>query len=193
MLVGLSGVRGELGFVLFVFRLLTDRIIICVEFIGFTRCTELDVVRRIVLLRGHVALGHVGTLSLACVLHGLVTSWGTWSWSGCKEPWAPGERDLREPLGKTGILKGGKDVDNKAGKESRKERGKLALGLLKPWICHLENSKAYLGRVTCPVSSLVRDAHWSRLSVPCTVFRSPLSVQVGPQRARAVLWSRACG
>ena len=110
-----------------------------------------------------------------------------------RSPGLPGERDLREPLGKTGILKGGKDVDNKAGKGSRKERGKLAFGLLKPWICHLENSKAYLGRITCPASSLVQDARWSRLSVPCPVFRLPSSIQVGPQHAGAVLWSRACG
>ena len=78
MLVVLSGVcRGcglfYVGFVSFSKQLLTDCIVICVEFHGFTRCTKLDIVRRIILTHGHVALGHVGTLSLVCILHGLVT------------------------------------------------------------------------------------------------------------------------
>ena len=77
MLVGLSGVfRGcglfYVGFVSFSKQLLTDCIVICVEFHGFTSCTKLDIVRRII-LAGHVALGHVGTLSFMCILHGLVT------------------------------------------------------------------------------------------------------------------------
>lgn len=78
MLVGLSGVRRGCGlfYVAFVSsskHLLTDCVITCVEFRGFTRCTNLDTVRRIILAHGHVALGHVGALSLVCLLHGLVT------------------------------------------------------------------------------------------------------------------------
>lgn len=78
MLVGLSRVcRGcGLFYVAFVSsskHLLTDCVITCIEFRGFTRCTNLDIVRRIILTGGHVALGHVGTLSLVCLLHGLET------------------------------------------------------------------------------------------------------------------------
>ena len=121
MLVGLSRVcRGcGLFYVAFVSsskHLLTDCVITCIEFRGFTRCTNLDIVRRIILTHGRVALGHVGTLSLVCLLHGLETE-SRASGQDVRSPGLPWESDLREPLRKTGVLKGGKDVDDEAGTE----------------------------------------------------------------------------